>query len=268
MNPIDIMKFIGGLLAPHSANRWTILGSDGRLLDVLENEANFIGQSVVVAPPVEGNRGVRNILNARSKVVRNAEIITISLGIELPNPPGVTLGSFVIPQADITWGSGGSLHKATVDVVKGTQITVAASVLTVDGVYYAPIIGADPLPNLRISANIAYGPRGSSSEAPSFTTVGTVDKGGFTTYFTVPEFAKDITVYTEQIVGGGLGPPGNIRVLFVSDDDVAGGTAGAYEQNIDSPRAHGLPGYVRQIAITNLGTVNDIAVTLRFGLSL
>ncbi len=249
-------------------DRWTLLGADGRVLDVLENAANHIGQSIfLVAPTVSGSSNTTSILDARSRNPRNPENVTINLSVdEAPWPAG----AFVIPQAKITWGSGGALNSAIVDVVKGTQISVAASLIRIDGIYNAPTV-AGTLPQIRMNANLAYGNRPGSGVAPGFTAIDLLNGAGTTNLFTIPAFARDVTVYTTT---NATFTPGDIRILFASDDNPATTSfVGSVDQNEATapntvrPIAYPIPGFARQVVIKNLGA-NVVQTIVRFGLSL
>lgn len=274
MNPV-VNRVLSTLFArnsPWKHHRWTFLGADGRVLDVDEHRSNSVGQSIPLVAPATGTQNILSMINAQSENPANPETITISLGIEVPG--GVAAGAAINPQAQITWGSAGSRNTAIVDILNGTQVTIAASFVQVDGIYNIPIAGLPPVNNIRINANLSYGTRAGSYVAPGFSATHILDKSSAmsntSVTFLVPAFAKDVIVYAVDVAG--TATAGDIDIFMTSDD---GGSIplsfiaqhGSTAPNTVFPMTYPLPGLTRAVTINN---VKDHAtqVTIRFGLSL
>lgn len=256
----------------HKQSRWTFLGADGRVLDIGENAANHIGQSVNLPAPTSGNRNTVSILDARSENPSNPEDITINLNVIVPN--GVPGDSQIIPQAQIVWGSGGALNTAIVDIVTGTSITVSASLIRVDGIYFAPTAGASLVQGIQVSANLAYGTRGSGAVAPSFTDFGSA---AATASFVskVPAFARDVTVEAIALDAGAAATQLADLSIFMTSSDT--GAAATFFTRIDQncatapntvfPITYPLPGWVRSLSIKN-NSLRSAFISARYGLAL
>lgn len=272
MNPIVLVKGAYDVLfnrdSRYKRSRWTFLGADGRVLDVAELGANHIGQSVqLAAPPVGSTNQSQStaILDVRAENPANPEIITVNFSVDIPGGTGT---NEVIPQAHIIWGAGGAVNDATVDIVKGTQITVAASLLQIEGIYFMRTSAATP--QIRVSANLSYGQRGGSEIAPGFTSMFDLAAAGGADniLIPVPNFAKDLTVYSQVAAE----TPADIKIGFVPFDGGTGTRGGVTQNeaaapNTAFPRVYPIPGYTRRIKITNLSAA-AITGCVRFGLAL
>lgn len=267
-SPFDVVR---ALIDPrYNRARWRLFGADGRVLDVLENAANHIGQSVNLPPPATGNRNEVSILDVRSENPANPETVTINLAVKMP-PGGVPATSLILPQAQIDWGSGGAQNTAFVDIVEGTSITVAASLVRVSGIYFAPISGAG-LNGIQVNANLSYGTRGGSYVAPGFTDFGSAaNTASFVSV--VPPFAKDVSVLAVALDGGAAPTQLADLSIFMCSDD--GGTVpfarldqnSATAPNAVFPLTYPLPGWVRSLKITN-NSAHSAFISARYGLAL
>jgi len=252
-----------------------VLGKqDGRVLDVNELSSNFIGQSVVLLPPLPAVFGSSNfsaIIDARSRNPNSPQVVTIDLGFEVDTVPA---GAAILPQARITWGCGGAKFVAIVDVLKGAQISVAANYLVIEGIYTT--LSTTTIDTARISANLSYGTRPGSARGAHFTslqqTALAAGMGVGPAVFTIPNFAKDVTVYSTGQAATDAAP-GDLLIDFGTADDA--GTAGLatiLQNQLTAPngvpsRTFPIPGFARTLRVFNTGMA-DMTVIPVFGLAL
>lgn len=283
---LNILRRLDQLITDSQLNRSemtaisSVIGKQSRqMLDADEMTANFVGQSVVLVPPTPAAFGSQNfsaIINHGAANPSSPRIVTVNLGLEFPdNVAGVPAGTSVLPQARITWGCGGAKHVVIVDVLKGSQITIACNNIIVEGLYTA--LSSGTLNNVRIHASLSYGNRGGSSTAPSCTLppqTATAPAMGVTipAVFTIPNFAKNVTIFTQD-QSAADDPPGDIQVDFGTCDDTATAGEGAYMQkqatapNTVPNQTYPIPGFARTIRVFNLGGT-DLTVIPVFGLAL
>lgn len=185
-----------------------------------------------------------------------ATVVTIALDAE---PAAVLDGTtdIVRARALISWGTGGHLHQAEIDVVRGTMISLQASSVKVEVANES--LPAATGPDLRVGATLSYLPRGGGSR-PTRTRY---DDNGIlaagTEDFVVPAFAAEVTYQRAP-----SNAPYTLRVLdsnsnVLAEFAVAGGA--------DAPARLPLANDARTVRVVN-GAVAITRSRAVFGLAL
>lgn len=154
------------------------------------------GKRVNIGRPISVQPGVPGLALDVTGADELSETLTITLLYVAPPYPNGNKTARVVPPdatAKITWGNGGVLATARVDMREGLQLSLCASTCRVEIEYPGPP-GSEPL---SVSAFIAYGQRPQSEgKRPVLTLDATVANGGAVS-FTIPEFAYDVEVYSD-----------------------------------------------------------------------
>jgi hypothetical protein len=141
----------------------------------------------------------------------DARLVDISGGND-PNPFVVTItlyrrnlgaipvGSNHLPQARIAWGAGRAAQSALLDFQHGARVTIDCSSLTVDALYSAtssPVVG----PQIECFAGVVYGSLGSELNTLTMPqqTIDVVGGGFAGAPMTIPDFTRELKVYTDAI---------------------------------------------------------------------
>jgi hypothetical protein len=155
------------------------------------NQQN-LGRPLVVTPGVPGLaldvRGADNL----------SETMTVTLLLVSPAYPNANKAARVVPPdstARVTWGQGGVLCTATVDMRDGMQLSLCGSTCRVQIDLFGPP-GTEPL---NVSAFVSYGQRPQSEgKRPVLTLTATIAAGGGVS-LPVPDFAYDVEVFSNTI---------------------------------------------------------------------
>jgi hypothetical protein len=212
---------------------------------------NFPGPNTTLTP----------ILQGRSFVTKNPRSLLIS--IDAPVLINNVNDADIDVKALIAYGVGGDNNSVIVDAYNGTQITLEATNVEVDGLYTTLNVGA-AAPQLRLGAALGYGVRAGESFGPSFTNRFFI-KAGETTPMVVPAYARDFTIIQEDNMTGLPLAAATTTVFFQS---LTGSVEfGAFLYPIASIPIIPLPNGANRIVLKN-GNANPIVGAVRFGLAL
>lgn len=195
-------------------------------------------------------------------------VVTATLGfVGFFNEPAAAVGverrAPVI--AEVQWGVGGGSHMAEVDFHNGTQITVPASNLKINGRFLEDV--AAVFDRVQLSVSIAWGTRPARALPTRTLTKATLAGGGGSAIFTVPPFAYSVMLFEDApspspLTWRFLGGPATTDETQMSETVAALRSEGMLTN--DGVK---LPGTTRFIEITNPGGAAR-GVTLVFALNL
>lgn len=202
----------------------------------------------------------------------DAEQLTVTLGVTPAGDiPVAGAGPDATFQAIVTWGVGGASFTATVDVVRGTTISVVANHLDVSVVRLPPILGETSVQAYTVAAAVGYTGTGRGLCPARFTdTIGTI-ASGFSAVSIIPNQAVNFTVL--QDAGAEMGPIvyKDLRI------DVLVSTSGAllstYEvatnanTAVNSENQFPIPNGAQVLVITNLAD-DDAFVNVVYALAM
>lgn len=205
-----------------------------------------------VIPP-NSTRSV--ILQARSRAPGNPRSLLVSL-----NPPQIQqVNDDTAEDLDlkcvITYGVGGNNNEVIIDLVQGTQFTVAASHLQIEALY--TLLSGGPAPPVRAGACLGYGVR-AGGIAPTFTgrfIIGTAPSPTNIAFF-MPDFAREVTVYTTVAQA--------ISISFLS---YSGATLATVVQAANVVQTLKIPNGTAAVSLSNPGPAAQNG-TIQWGLGL